>query len=334
MKYSIILPVHNGGDYVKECVNSILAQTYTGFNCIILENCSDDGTLEWLKSLKDDRIKIIPSNKLLTIEENWSRITEVDKNEFMTLIGHDDILYPDFLEVMDGLVQAKPQASLFHTHFNYIDANGTTIRPCKPMASAINGYEFLKAFLSGSMDSMGTGYVMRSADYDASKGIPIKYPSLLFADFELWLKLTFKSYEVVAPEKCFAFRIHKSTTGTSQDKKLHGALDIFVDFLSSLGTRDEKAKKIINEYGAQFLLLFCKGFSHRMLRTPLKKRGNLTVGNFIEHTEQLAAKLEIQDQYHPEKVASIRVANFIDSNALLRNLFLFFKRLRNKPVLR
>ncbi len=54
-------------------------------------------------------------------------------------------------------------------------------------------------------------------------GIPVNYPSLLFADFELWLNLTFKTYEVIAPEKCFAFRIHQSTTGTSKDKKLHNA---------------------------------------------------------------------------------------------------------------
>ena len=184
-KYSIILPVRNGGHYVKECVASILSQKFIDFNFIVLDNASTDGTLEWLQSLNDERIKIVPSEKSLTIEENWGRIKDVEKNEFITLIGHDDILYPDFLAVIDCLINSNPEASLYHTHFNFIDAKGNTIRSCKLMDNVLSGYEFLKSFLTNSIDLMGTGYVMRSKDYDEIQGIPVKYPNLLFADFEL-----------------------------------------------------------------------------------------------------------------------------------------------------
>lgn len=331
-KYSIILPVRNGGHYVKECVASILAQTYTGFNFIILDNSSTDGTLQWLQSIKDNRIKIIPSDKSLTIEENWGRIKDVEKNEFITLIGHDDILNPNFLAVIDQLVNLNPEASLYHTHFNFIDAKGNTIRACKPMNNKLTGYEFLKAFLTNSIDSMGTGYVMRSKDYDEFQGIPVKYPNLLFADFELWLKLTFKSYEAIAPEKCFAFRKHQSTTGTSPDKKLHEALEVFVDFLTVLKEQNTQVKNIIDQFGAQFLLFYCKGFSHRLLRTPLQKREGFTVLDFIEQTKKIAAKLDIQDRYKPEGFLPVKLAMVIDSNTVLRKLFLIFKGIYSKPI--
>ena len=117
MKYSIILPVRNGGEYVKECVHSILSQTLNDFNLIVLDNCSTDGTLQWIQSLHDERIIIYPSNKPLTIEENWARIKEVKKNEFMTLIGHDDLLCTDYLETMEALIAQHPSASLYQTHF-------------------------------------------------------------------------------------------------------------------------------------------------------------------------------------------------------------------------
>ena len=68
-KYSIILPVRNGGEYVKECVNSIVEQTYTDFHLHVLDNYSTDGTLEWVRSLKDERIKIYPSEIALSMEE-------------------------------------------------------------------------------------------------------------------------------------------------------------------------------------------------------------------------------------------------------------------------
>lgn len=331
-KYSIILPVRNGGHYLKNCVASILSQTFTDFNFIILDNCSTDGTLEWLCALKDARIKIIVSDKPLTIEESWGRIKNIEKNEFITLIGHDDILYPDFLSVIDKLATTHPQASLYHTHFNFIDAKGKIIRACKPMQQQMSGYDFLKNFLTNSIDAMGTGYVMRANDYDALQGIPVHYPNLLFADFELWLKLSLHSVEIIAPENCFAFRVHKSTTGKSEDKKLHKSLEIFTAFLHRMQQEDVTAKHLIDEFGSQFLLFFCKGYSHRLLRTPLKNREGLTVGKFIRFTKELAIMLGLQDKFKPEKMPSIKLAALIDDNKILSKLFLFFKKIYSKPV--
>ena len=71
MKYSIILPVRNGGEYVKACVNTILSQTLQDFNLLVLDNCSTDGTSEWLTSLQNEKIILFPADKPLTIEENW-----------------------------------------------------------------------------------------------------------------------------------------------------------------------------------------------------------------------------------------------------------------------
>src|SRR6185369_8161223 len=104
MKFSIILPVRNGGEYVKGCVRSILAQSYTDFNLIVLDNNSSDGTSDWLESIKDNRIEIYRSEKPVPIEINWSRIKGVPKSEFMTMIGHDDLLDKNYLQVMDELI--------------------------------------------------------------------------------------------------------------------------------------------------------------------------------------------------------------------------------------
>ncbi|MEO5648160.1 MAG: glycosyltransferase family A protein, partial [Chitinophagaceae bacterium] len=96
--YSIILPVRNGGAYVKECVSSILSQTLNNFNLIVLDNCSTDDTVSWIEQLGDSRVVIYKTGLPLTMVENWARIATIDKNEFMTLIGHDDILHPGYLQ--------------------------------------------------------------------------------------------------------------------------------------------------------------------------------------------------------------------------------------------
>lgn len=332
-RFSVILPVRNGGEYVKLCVESILSQTEQNFNLIILDNCSTDGTLEWLTSLKNERIIIYPSAEPLTIEENWGRIVTVPKNEFITLIGHDDILYPDFLKNIHDLMNDFPAAGLYHTHFNFIDAEGTLKRTSKKMKSFYTFHDLLEAFLTQSADSMGTGYVMRSADYDAIGGIPVRYPSLLFADFELWLNLARRGGMAVHASTSFAFRVHNSTTGSSADSKLHNALGIYTQYLSGLAASDSLSASTINQYGTTFLLFYCKGFAHRLLRTPLAKRNGLTVKRFIDGTTELASLLGVKEQYRPEHTFPIKVAKLIDSSSLLRTLFLIFKKVFPGPVL-
>ncbi|MFT3679333.1 MAG: glycosyltransferase [Ferruginibacter sp.] len=332
-KFSIILPVRNGGEYLKECVKSILAQTLQDFNFIVLDNCSTDGSAEWLESLQNEKIIIYKADKSLSIEENWGRIVDVPKNEFITLIGHDDILYPDFLETINSLILQYPDASLYHTHFNFINAESGIIRRSKPMKHRYTGNELLQGLLTLAVDSMGTGYVMRSTDYDKQGGIPVRYPSLLFADFELWLKLARINYEVVSERTCFAFRVHQSTTTTSKDAQLHKALGIFVNFLAGLKA-DEKDAAIIRQHAPAFLLTYASSYSNRLLRTPLELRGNVKVKDYVKETRNFAALLGLGTEYKPEKKMLIKIAMVIDSNFFLRKIFLAFKKTYSKPVIK
>ena len=80
-KFSIILPVRNGGAYLKECVGSILTQTYKEFNFFILNNNSTDGSTEWLQSLSDERVMIVEAANDLSMPDNWARSLTLPLNE-------------------------------------------------------------------------------------------------------------------------------------------------------------------------------------------------------------------------------------------------------------
>lgn len=332
-KYSIILPVRNGGAYLKECVSSILAQTYTHFNLIVLENGSSDGSRQWLESVPDERILLLPSERPLNIEENWRRISSLQKNEFMTMIGHDDLLRPDYLEIMHGLVQKQPSATLFQAHFNYIDAQGREIRKCKPMKARMDGASFLAELMNNNLDLMGTGFLMRSRDYDRLGGLP-DYPNLLFADFELWVKLTSEGSVAIAREEGFSFRVHASTTTTSSDMKMLAGFGRLVNFLAALRDQRPDLAEVIEKNAGAFLSFYCKGLSHRLLRTPLITRNGLTVSEFIANCRQYAHWLSPESTPDPAAAWSVRLGGIIDQSTVLRTVFLFFKRLFPKPVLK
>ncbi len=333
-KFSIILPVRNGGEYVKECVKSILSQKLNNFNLLVLDNCSTDGTLQWIKSLNDERIIIYPSTAPLSIEENWGRIVTIQKNEYITLIGHDDILKPDYLNLMNDLINKFPDATLYQSHFAYINSKGKNIRSCKPMNEVETGTEFLRSILQNNIDIVGTGFMMRSKEYDELGGIPITYPNLLFADFELWLNLTTKNYKVTSPAEGFYFRLHQSATTVSSDIKMQHAFEKFIFYLENLKKRNSSYNTIIKSNADTFILNSCKGLCHRLLRTPVEKRKNLSVKIFLKQCKKYSALLTGNKNFNPLAEPTILLAKLIDSNTLTRKLFLSFKKIYKNPLLK
>lgn len=205
--FSLILPVRNGEFYIAQSIESVLAQTYPGFNLIILENKSTDRTLEIIHSYADPRIKIIPAVSPLTIEENWGRILDLELAEYLSVLGHDDIFYPEFLQEIVTLIAQEPAASLYITHFHIIDSDGNIIRACKPTPYKESGEAFMRARQHFQRDSFGTGYVMRSADFKRVGGIPA-FAQLYFADDFVFYRLADISGKVCSPRFLFGYRYH------------------------------------------------------------------------------------------------------------------------------
>jgi glycosyltransferase involved in cell wall biosynthesis len=324
-KFSIILPVKDGGHYVKECVNSILSQTLQHFNLVVLDNNSTDGTLEWLRSLHDSRIVIHESQRSLSIEENWARIKDVPKNEYITLIGHDDLLNADYLETMNALIEKHPEASLYQSHFEYINKDGHLIRNCLPMDEVQHGHEFIAAVLCRTIDSTGTGYVMRSTDYDRLEGIDPAFEKLLFADYALWINLTLLSYKATSIESTFKYRSHESVSRVTGTQKFVNAFIRFLNFIKTHSDKNESVKLVSQRYINNLLYFYCESLSHRLLKTPKNER-EMLVSDFIRLCADYSTLFSATEPFEPEKKFRIRIARQLDSNMAGRELFQLAKK--------
>lgn len=323
------MPVRNGGQYMKDCVHSILSQSLQDFNLIVLDNCSSDGSLEWLYSLSDIRINIYESDKPLSIEENWSRIKDVPKNEFITLIGHDDLLNVNYLETMNDLISKHPRASLYQAHFQFIDKDGLLIRDCIPMDEIQDAQDFLENFFSRTIDSTGTGYMMRSKDYDNLKGINPLFDNLLFADYALWIDMVILGYKATSMHSTFKYRVHQSVSRITNGEKYAYAFEKFLSFLKVHKDRNEKINIVIEKYGKTMLLFYCESISHLLLKTPRKNR-KLLVSDFIEICKKYAALLFPNAKFNPEEKFRINIAKKLDSTSGGRLLFNGLKRILMK----
>lgn len=331
--YSIILPVRNGGNYLHECVQGILCQSLQDFELLVLENASTDNTLEILRSFNDPRIKIFPASSPLSMEENWQRAVHLPKSEYMTLIGHDDVLGKDYLATMQELIAQYPDASLYQTHFRYIDSAGNEIGKCKPMETVQQPALAVSNFLCDRTDLMGTGFMMRSNEYEEVGGIP-PYPNLLFADMELWIALARKRYMAVHQSECFSYRKHPSaTTSSSSDARFIQAFDRLVLFLRKLKQEDPDLAPVISRNGVELLRQYCQGITHKVLRTPKAERETPSVAQLIDIFRGYGKDL-CDGKFEPLDYPKIKAGKVIDSNSIFHAGFLLFKRMYNKPVLR
>lgn len=274
-RFLIVLPVRNGGEYVKLCLASILAQTYANFRLVVLDNASEDGTTAHVRGLGDPRISLQVSPTALSIEKNWQRIIALDGDEtFLTIIGHDDLLDPQFLARMSALIDAHPVAGLYHARFRLIDARGRRIRSASPGPVLEQASEFLAARLAFGRDSYGTGYVCRLSDYRRVGGIQA-YPQLMFADDALWLTLMQGSYKASETQESFSYRLHRaSISGSPPWKPTYAALNAYLNLLAELSKGDAAMAQVLRAGIGNYLLYWYR-WAYFEANVPAAERSDM-----------------------------------------------------------
>lgn len=332
--FSIFLPVRNGWPYVQECVESILAQTYPHFELNILDNQSTDNTMPWLKTLTDSRIRLWSSTSPLSIEDSWARVKGLAKQEFMTLIGHDDTLDASFLATTKALIDRHPDASLYQTGSRLINSEGKTIRACRTAPQRETAAEYLSARLTFQRDIFGTGYVMRSADYDRLGGIP-SFEKLFFADDALWLSLLRGSYKATDPGEHFAVRIHPKSESASLPSAWSSillGLSQFTDFLRRYVKDDEASRSVVDQLEPQFLLAYHRNIYIYAMVEACQSRTKIdpVVFNRINSSLKTRTGMDASHLRRSAKVALIEFLNASPLRAQVPRLWSAYYRLKTK----
>jgi glycosyltransferase involved in cell wall biosynthesis len=113
---SIVTPVYNGAQYLVECIESVLAQTYQNWDYTIVNNCSTDGTLEIAQcyAAKDRRIRVHNPPKFLPalVNHNYALRQISAASKYCKVVFGDDWLFPECLERMVTLAEANPSVGI------------------------------------------------------------------------------------------------------------------------------------------------------------------------------------------------------------------------------
>ena len=225
---SVILPVYNQANYLKDSIESVLNQTYQNFELIILNDGSTDDTASVLELyVGHPKIRLLTqqNQKLPTALSNafeWAR------GEYWTWTSADNLMEPRQLEVLVTKLQQNPEVGMVYADYYAIDDRGDLLRDPRWRRynrPDINSGEVRLPHTTEKLNQvpdnfigpcfMYRGWIGRIlGDYDAPQGVE---------DYDYWMRMNalFTIQHLGSPDLLYRYRVHDNTLGARfQEEKI------------------------------------------------------------------------------------------------------------------
>jgi len=213
-KVSVIVPCYNHGQFLEECLNSVLAQTHSDWECIVVDNGSTDNTSEVSARFtsKDSRFKyLFTPQKGVSFARNLG--IKNSSGVYILPLDADDSIHPKFVEKTLALMTNNPNAKLVYSNARLFgNSSGDWKLP---------EYSFRNLLIENSIFCTS---LYKRTDYDKTSGYN---ESMLegFEDWDFWILLLKSGGDVLKVEEVlFNYRIRNQSRNNSLDPKKQLAL--------------------------------------------------------------------------------------------------------------
>lgn len=207
VEISVILPVYNSEQYIKDCVDSILNQTFSNFELIIIDDCSTDKSISIIESLSDKRIRFFKKELNTGYTESLSWGIKEAKGAFIARMDSDDLCDPlRFIKQLDFL-KSNPDVALCGTDAKIIGANFDFGYPEEYEKIKINllfGSSLIHPSIMGKRD------VFLKYSYDKSLE-PAE-------DYDLFTRIALAEKICNLPEKLLSYRVHNTQVSKTRSQ--------------------------------------------------------------------------------------------------------------------
>jgi glycosyltransferase involved in cell wall biosynthesis len=237
MIVSIVVPAYNAEEYLPETVESILSQTVSEWELIIVNDGSQDATRTLAEQFaaRDARIRVVhQANTGLPGARNRGYEESSPQARFIIFLDADDLWEPNTLAVLIAALEGHPEAVAAHGLARYIDDRGRLIRPGKLEARIHNRKAIVNGrFVSWPLEKPTTFAVLAVDCYIVSAGSVLirrsalekvglfdrmrHLPRASLEDWDLWLRLCLHGDFAVVPQVVLNYRQH----GANLSKATH-----------------------------------------------------------------------------------------------------------------
>jgi len=213
---SIVLPVYNGARYLRESIDSCLAQTFRNWELIIVNDCSTDesGAIAKEYAAKDKRIRVIHNETNLKLPASLNVGFRQAKGEYLTWTSDDNRYLPHALQRMIDFLHEHPKYIMVCTAFQYIDEAGEFVDATRFDSTFVplRDHMLCHGGAIGACFLYHRSVLQTVGEYDAKW--------FLVEDYEYWLRIASKQHAIAAiHEVCYLYRRH-SLSLTSREREI------------------------------------------------------------------------------------------------------------------
>lgn len=275
--FSILIANYNSGSYFKDCFDSIVNQTYTNIEVVIVDDCSTDGSFDIIQKMIQDnsRFRVFKNEKNYGCGYTKSRCAALAKGDVCGFLDSDDALKDDAIEIMVNQHITNSQCSLIYSQFwvcnEQLEPQYIQFTDQQPKDISILDVVYVSHFAT-----------YKNALYKKTKGMNPMY--LRAVDRDLYYNLAEVGDILFIQDVLYFYRIHSKNISLNEN----GMKAIYWDWIVK---HDHAARKGYNmevqftEYYGDFVRLpnknirklynYCKKIYHRILILKLKKRTKL-----------------------------------------------------------
>lgn len=126
----VMLPYYGDVDLMKQAVRSVLAQHNPAWRLVVVDDCYPDPEAgRWLTELADPRIEYLRNESQLGVNGNFRRCVELVRAPYFQMLGGDDALAPNYIDVVLAAFARHPEAAVVSPGVDVIDEHGAVVRP-------------------------------------------------------------------------------------------------------------------------------------------------------------------------------------------------------------
>lgn len=142
---SVIMPVYKARDFVEEAIRSVMAQSVTDWELLVIDDCSPDDSSEVVRALAetDGRIRLICNERNMGVARTRNRGIELSRGKYIALLDSDDAWYPSKLASQLALLE-QTGAGLCYCSYRIVDVGGKPVKPDYLVPSRVDYEGLLK----------------------------------------------------------------------------------------------------------------------------------------------------------------------------------------------
>jgi len=212
-KVSVIIPAYNAMTYLPKTVESVLKQTFTDFEVLIVDDGSSDNTAEWASQLTDPRIKLVFQENQGAAGARNTGITN-SQGEYIAFLDSDDLWEPTKLEKQVKCLDENLSVGLVHTWIAFVDQQSNLAG--KVMTTRGEG-DIWKQVVEYNPVRCGSTAMVRRCCFDFG----VFDQSIRFAeDWDMWIRIASRYSFAIVKEPLVYYREHPHNKSKNYEKLL------------------------------------------------------------------------------------------------------------------